>query len=257
MLSMASIFWYHLFVAILSLSTIIIIDSTRISSISKIETINSSYSLNRMNSRKNINSIPTTLAILIVNIVLYLDAVPIPLWPKHVTLSAIQPSYLMESPLFPLPYPNMLDLQTIFYSPPGSSIVIEFRHFNLENETSCSYDRLSLSEQVPIDKLFQNLLTINLRIFLIIPPSWWGEGKPRYFVGIWRTSSRPHTSPPDPLLSLFTFKLISQFKLRDFQLWYFSSFRMIDYFHLLLLLRTFHSNGVYRYVLESLYVLLL
>ena len=76
------------------------------------------------------------------------DASSMPTWPKYVNLSTTQPTYQLESPLYPLDYPNMLDLETIFFSPPGTNIVIEFTFFNLENETICSYDHLTIVEKV-------------------------------------------------------------------------------------------------------------
>lgn len=76
------------------------------------------------------------------------DVSSTPTWPKYVNLSRTQPTYQLESPLYPLDYPNMLDLETIFFSPPGTNIVIEFTFFNLENETICSYDHLTIVEKV-------------------------------------------------------------------------------------------------------------
>jgi hypothetical protein len=76
------------------------------------------------------------------------DSPSLTTWPKAVNLITPHSSYQLQSPLYPLEYPNMMDQEIIFTSPPGTTIVIEFAFFNLENETSCSYDRLTISEPV-------------------------------------------------------------------------------------------------------------
>ena len=76
------------------------------------------------------------------------DSPSVGIWPATVNLTAPHPSYHLQSPLYPVEYPNMMDLEIIFSSPPGSTIVIEFISFHLENETNCSYDRLTIAEQV-------------------------------------------------------------------------------------------------------------
>ena len=76
------------------------------------------------------------------------DSPSLGLWPTSVVLSVTDSSYRLQSPKYPLFYPDMMDLEIIFSSPPGSTIVVEFSFFHLENETSCGYDRLSITDKV-------------------------------------------------------------------------------------------------------------
>ena len=71
-----------------------------------------------------------------------------PSWPSHVALGPSLPYYQLQSPLYPLPYPNLVDVEIVFTAPVQTTIVVEFEDFDRENETSCSYDKVVIKEQV-------------------------------------------------------------------------------------------------------------
>ncbi|XP_060519804.1 uncharacterized protein LOC132698003 isoform X2 [Cylas formicarius] len=72
------------------------------------------------------------------------------IWPTDcnhsVTLSNQQPRTAISSPGFPRHYPDNYDCDTNILAPSGYRIILDFEELVIENEPSCSYDYLEISE---------------------------------------------------------------------------------------------------------------
>ena len=70
-------------------------------------------------------------------------------WPSVIVLNETTPEVSLVSPGYPSRYPNSIHLETeITSSVPQSNIVIEWTDFQMEAEGNCSFDRVTITENV-------------------------------------------------------------------------------------------------------------
>ena len=84
-------------------------------------------------------------------------------WPSVIVLNETTPEVSLVSPGYPSRYPNSIHLETeITSSVPQSNIVIEWTDFQVEAEGNCSFDRVTIAENVSRNYLtFRFALTMD------------------------------------------------------------------------------------------------